>query len=159
MRSLKVPLYSKPCRYMNINTCHWIISCGEVDVKLRRQNSFQKSIKMCHLHSIFIHYLTAYYSVFFCFSLPAVWLWGQSADEKRSPLLWHQRASETRYRVLLPAQLHSAFLLHTPGVPDSHHRSLTGRNTHRLTLKHRNCHLIMCYSYRAGQHRTSTRTK
>lgn len=58
-------------------------------------------------------------SVFSC----AVRLRGQSAAEERSSLLRGQRESQTHYRVLLPAQLDSALLLHTPGVSDCHHRS------------------------------------
>lgn len=60
---------------------------------------------------------------------PAVRLWGQSAHEQRTLVLWYQRAGEANYWVVLPAQLHPPFLLHPPGVSDSHHRSGPNTNT------------------------------
>lgn len=53
----------------------------------------------------------------------AVRLRGQSTDAERSPLLRHQRASETHRRILFHVELDSSLLLHTPGVSDGHLRS------------------------------------
>lgn len=99
----------------------------QLSLKLRSQHSKRRALKCVtvYLRSIFREYTC--WSVLF-FSWPAVRLRGQSADEERSSVLRHQWASEADYWVVLPAQLHLALLLHTPGVPDSHHRSLTRSN-------------------------------
>lgn len=80
------------------------------------------------LHVQYFPWFVWHYFSYFVF-FHAVRSWGQSANEERAAPLRHQRASQADYRVLLLTQLHPALLLHTPGLPDGHHRSLTHDET------------------------------